>query len=173
MTKTVKQIAADCGVSEQAIRAWCRRNHIAKDAKHGFVIDETTLSAIYQHYRVDKRKQVSQRAKASFATRETSCETDFGRSSHPSVPWEVYEDMRSQLEAKDRQIADLSKALVSSQESLRAAQILHGVDKKEVLLEAAAEGAASDGPDGDSPKGDSRKDGNLNLFDRIFGRKER
>ena len=155
MTKTVKQIAADCGVSEQAIRAWCRRNHVAKDAKHGFVIDETTLSAIYQHYRVDKRKQVSQRAKASFATRETSCETDFGRSSHPSVPWEVYE------------------ALVSSQESLRAAQILHGVDKKEVLLEAAAEGAASDGPDGDSPKGDSRKDGNLNLFDRIFGRKER
>ena len=63
MTKTVKQIAADCGVSEQAIRAWCRRNHVAKDAKHGFVIDETTLSAIYQHYRVDKRKQVSQRAK--------------------------------------------------------------------------------------------------------------
>ena len=81
--------------------------------------------------------------------------------------------MRGQLDAKDRQIADLSKALVSSQESLRAAQILHGVDKKEVLLEAAAEGAASDGPDGDSPKGDSRKDGNLNLFDRIFGRKER
>lgn len=173
MTKTVKQIAVDCGVSEQAIRAWCRRNHVAKDAKRSFVIDETTLLAIYQHYHVDKRKQFSQYAKACFATCETSCETDSGRSPHPSVPWEVYEDMRSQLEAKDRQIADLSKALVSSQESLRAAQILHGVDKRGFFVDAATEGVAPDASDSDSPKGDSRKGRNLNLFDWIFGEKRR
>ena len=31
--KTTREIAEICGVSEQAVRAWCRKNHIAKDAK--------------------------------------------------------------------------------------------------------------------------------------------
>ena len=29
---TVKEIADKCGVSEQSIRAWCRRNNVAKSA---------------------------------------------------------------------------------------------------------------------------------------------
>ena len=36
MAKTIKEIAAECKVSEQAIRGWCRRNHVAKDAKGSF-----------------------------------------------------------------------------------------------------------------------------------------
>ena len=41
MDKTIKEIAAECGVSEQAIRGWCRRNHVAKDAKGSFAISES------------------------------------------------------------------------------------------------------------------------------------
>ena len=33
MAGVITEIAAECGVSEQAVRAWCRRNHVAKDAK--------------------------------------------------------------------------------------------------------------------------------------------
>ncbi|NSI17705.1 helix-turn-helix domain-containing protein, partial [[Ruminococcus] gnavus] len=39
--KTTREIAEICGVSEQAVRAWCRKNHIAKDAKGSFAISET------------------------------------------------------------------------------------------------------------------------------------
>ena len=52
MAVTIKEISAECGVSEQAVRAWCRRNHVAKDAKGSFAISESIKIAIYQHYRV-------------------------------------------------------------------------------------------------------------------------
>ena len=33
MAKTIKEIADNCGVPEQTVHGWCRRNHVAKDAK--------------------------------------------------------------------------------------------------------------------------------------------
>lgn len=32
MAKTIKEIADNCGVSEQTVRGWCRRNHVAKES---------------------------------------------------------------------------------------------------------------------------------------------
>lgn len=58
MAGVITEIAAECGVSEQAVRAWCRRNHVAKDAKGSFAISESQKSAIYQHYLGVERKQV-------------------------------------------------------------------------------------------------------------------
>ncbi len=62
MAVTIKEISAECGVSEQAVRAWCRRNHVAKDAKGSFAISESIKTAIYQHYRVIEGNEVSQPA---------------------------------------------------------------------------------------------------------------
>ena len=62
--KTTREIAETCGVSEQAVRAWCRKNHIAKDAKGSFEISETIEYRIYKHYKVDVAKDVAQLAKA-------------------------------------------------------------------------------------------------------------
>ena len=72
MAGIITEIAAECGVSEQAVRAWCRRNHVAKDAKGSFAISESQKTVIYQHYLGIERKQVSQPAKASCETCETS-----------------------------------------------------------------------------------------------------
>ena len=83
------------------------------------------------------------------------------------MPWEVYQDLRRQLEIKDSQIADLSKALVASQESLKAAQVLHGADKQEALLGAAA-GAEDLAPDEAVEEGEAWK--KKSLLDRIFKR---
>ena len=47
MAKTIKEIAAECKVSEQAIRGWCRRNHVAKDAKGSFALSEKAKKARY------------------------------------------------------------------------------------------------------------------------------
>ena len=134
MAVTIAEISVECGVSEQAIRAWCRRNHVAKDAKGSFAITETQKTAIYQHYLGIDRKEVSQPAKASCETCETSetalitmLERELDRKSE-------------QLAVKDKQIAELnerlsecSAALLAAQQTTQAAQVLHaGTIQKEI-----------------------------------------
>ena len=126
MVVTIKEISAECGVSEQAVRAWCRRNHVAKDAKGSFAISESIKTAIYQHYRAVEGNEVSQPAKASCETCETS-ETVLIAMLQKEL------DLKSeQLAVKDRQIEELnarlaesSAALVAAQQTAQAAQALH------------------------------------------------
>ena len=126
MAASIKKIAVDCGVSEQAVRAWCRRNHVAKDAKASFAIDETTKALIYKHYGAIERKQVSQHAKPSCETCETSETTLI------AMLQSELEHKNQQLEVKDKQIeelnarlAEVSSALVAAQQTAQAAQALH------------------------------------------------
>ena len=131
MAGVITEIAAECGVSEQAVRAWCRRNHVAKDSKGSFAISESQKSAIYQHYLGVERKQVSQPAKASCETCETALiamlQGELDRKSE-------------QLAVKDKQIAELnerlsecSAALLAAQQTTQAAQVLHaGTIQKEI-----------------------------------------
>lgn len=126
MAGVIAEIAAECGVSEQAVRAWCRRNHIAKDAKGSFAISETQKTAIYQHYLGDGRNQVSQPAKASCETCETS------ETALISMLQKELDHKNEQLSVKDKQIeelnarlAEISSALVAAQQTAQAAQALH------------------------------------------------
>ena len=126
MAGVIAEIAAECGVSEQAVRAWCRRNHIAKDAKGSFAISETQKTAIYQHYLGDGRNQVSQPAKASYETCETS------ETALISMLQKELDHKNEQLSVKDKQIeelnarlAEISSALVAAQQTAQAAQALH------------------------------------------------
>ena len=126
MAGTIAEIAAECGVSEQAVRGWCRRNHVAKDAKGSFAISEIIKTAIYRHYRVVEGNEVSQSAKASCETCETS-ETLLIAMLQKEL------DLKNeQLSVKDKQIEELnarlaesSAALVAAQQTAQAAQALH------------------------------------------------
>ena len=126
MAGLITEIAAECGVSEQAVRAWCRRNHVAKDAKGSFAISESQKTVIYQHYLGIERKQVSQPAKASCETCETS-ETVL-----ISMLQKELDRKNEQLDVKDKQSAELnarlsecSAALMVAQQTAQAAQALH------------------------------------------------
>lgn len=126
MAGVITEIAAECGVSEQAVRAWCRRNHVAKDAKGSFTINKSQKNAIYQHYLGVERNQVSQPAKASCETCETS-ETVL-----ISMLQKELDSKNKQLEVKDKQIEELNErlaevaaALVAAQQTAQAAQALH------------------------------------------------
>ena len=126
MAKTIKEIAAECGVSEQAVRGWCRRNHVAKDAKGSFALSESQKSSIYLHYLGVERNEVSQPAKASCETCETS-ETVL-----ISMLQKELDLKNEQLAVKDKQIEELnarlaesSAALVAAQQTAQAAQALH------------------------------------------------
>jgi len=126
MAKTIKEIAAECKVSEQAIRGWCRRNHVAKDAKGSFAISESQKRKLYLHYLGVARNEVAKPAKASSETCETS-ETVL-----ISMLQKELDRKDMQLAAKDEQIRELnarlaecSTALLAAQETARAAQALH------------------------------------------------
>ena len=118
--KTIRQIATECGVSEQAVRAWCRRNNVAKDAKGSFAIDESIKTAIYQHYRVVEGNEVSQPAKASCETCETS-----ERVLISMLQKELDLKSDKQIEELNARLAESNAALVAAQQTAQAAQALH------------------------------------------------
>lgn len=135
MAGVITEIAAECGVSEQAVRAWCRRNHVAKDAKGSFAINKSQKTAIYQHYLGVERKRVSQPAKASCETCETS------ETALISMLQKELDRKNEQLSVKDKQIeelnarlAEVSSALVAAQQTAQAAQVLHAGTIQQQLL---------------------------------------
>jgi hypothetical protein len=164
MAGVITEIAAECGVSEQAVRAWCRRNHVAKDAKGSFAISESQKTAIYQHYLGVGRNQVSQSAKPSFATCETS------ETALISMLQKELDRKNEQLSVKDKQIeelnarlAEISSALVVAQQTAQAAQALHAGTIRQQLTDGDAD------PDVHSqePEEGEEKKGWLS---RLFGR---
>ena len=144
MAKTIKEIAAECKVSEQAIRGWCRRNHVAKDAKGSFAISESQKRKLYLHYLGVARNEVAKPAKASCETYETS-ETVL-----ISMLQKELDRKDAQLSAKDEQIRELnarlaecSAALLAAQENARAAQALHAGTIQQQLSDGEDRAAAS------------------------------
>ena len=147
MAKTIKEIAAECKVSEQAIRGWCRRNHVAKDAKGSFAISESQKRKLYLHYLGVARNEVAKPAKASCETCETS-ETVL-----ISMLQKELDRKDAQLSAKDEQIRELnarlaecSTALLAAQETARAAQALHAGTIQQQLSDGE-DRAADSGPE--------------------------
>ena len=143
MAKTIKEIAAECKVSEQAIRGWCRRNHVPKDAKESFATSESQKRKLYLHYLGVARNEVAKPAKASCETYETS-ETVL-----ISMLQKELDRKDAQLSAKDEQIRELnvrlsecSAALLAAQETARAAQALHAGTMQQQL--AGEEDRAAD-----------------------------
>ena len=164
MAGTIAEIAAECGVSEQAVRGWCRRNHVAKDAKGSFAISESQKTAIYQHYLGVGRNQVSQPAKASCETCETS-ETVL-----ISMLQKELDRKNEQLSVKDKQIeelnarlAEISSALVVAQQTAQAAQALHAGTIRQQLTD----GDAAPDVHSQEPEEAEEKKGWLS---RLFGR---
>lgn len=104
-----------------------------------YIIDKTTETAILQHYGKDTRNQVAQPT-------ETSCETS-------ETMKEIIEMLRKELEAKDKQIESLqhsldrtTAALVSAQESIKAAQLLQANSEQKLkMIEKPAEEAERQG----------------------------
>ena len=160
MAGVITEIAIECGVSEQAVRAWCRRNHVAKDAKGSFAISESQKTAIYQHYLGVGRNQVSQSAKPSFATCETS------ETALISMLQKELDRKNEQLSVKDKQIeelnarlAEISSALVVAQQTAQAAQALHAGTIRQQL---------TDGEDDPNQQGQTVEQ-KKSWFSKVFG----
>ena len=99
------------------------------------IIDRATETAILRHYGKDEGNQVAKPT-------TTSCETN-------ETMKEIIEMLRKDLEAKDKQIESLQNsldrttaALVSAQESIKAAQLLQANSEQKLkMIEKPAEEA--------------------------------
>lgn len=148
--ETIKEIAVACGVSEQSIRKWCKRNQVAKQrnqvSKESYVIDESTKQAILQYYHADA---INGASKPSCEIKQPNCETEKPRDIAINALTEQLKEKDKQLAEKDKQLealnqqlAALTNALASAQEaqtrlteSLAAEQALHaGTIQKQLTM---------------------------------------
>ena len=161
MAGAITEIATECGVSEQAVRAWCRRNHVAKDAKGSFAISESPKPAIYQHYLGVERKEVSQPAKASCETSETTLIAMLqGELDRKSEQLAVKD---KQIEELNARLAEISSALVAAQQTAQAAQALHAGTIRQQFFPGEAE---ADQQGGQEPILEQRR----SWLGRLFGK---
>ncbi len=163
MAESIKEIAAECGVSEQAIRGWCRRNQVAKDERKGYILDDGVKASIYKHYKLCGAKDA---AKAK-GKHESNVSQENGTVELIRVQLQI---LQNELEIKNKQIQKqaetiehLSAALEVAQHTAQAAQALHAGTIKQQLTA----GEANPDVSVQSSETQSEKKG---WFGRLFGR---
>ena len=149
---SVRELATECGVSVQAIRKWCAKNNVERNAQGGYVITDEVRFLAVKHYKERKDgKKVSEKA-----SKQVSPQVDaLLRQLEAKDAQLAAKD--EQIAAKDEQIGKLTDALTSLTEqngklldtnkALSAATAIHtAADKKEALLVAEPEYEAPQQP---------------------------
>lgn len=151
---TVKEIADKCGVSEQSIRAWCRKNNVPKVpqvaesgerkvAKPAYLITDEVAEricvyyAVYSNLKEDESGETAetQRNEVSetFASTETAETTLLSAlqdqidtlKQHNALLSQQLSQKDSQIAAQQEQIKTLTQSLHDTTAALTAAQALH------------------------------------------------
>ena len=123
MSKTIKQIADELGVSKTAVRKKIEnlglRSGLQKNGNQ-FAIDDKQEKLI---------KSCFFENKSETANREPVCEKT---ETFPLVS-DLVSVLKEQLEEKDKQIESLQKALVLAQENIKGAQLLQANAEQKLL----------------------------------------
>ena len=133
MSKTIKQIADEIGVSKTAVRKQIEnlglRSSLRKNGNQ-FAIDENEETLILQAFseKTQTKNANQTETKTQTANREVS--------DLVSVLQSTIDTLQGQLAIKDKQIEDLSEALKSAQQTAAAAQALHAGTMQQQLLES-------------------------------------
>lgn len=164
---TVKEIADKCGVSEQSIRAWCRRNNIAKvpqrkesnekkAAKPAYLITNEVAEricvyyAVYSNLKEDESVETAETQRNEVSeTCESSETSEITLLSALQAQIETLQQhnalLSEQLSQKDNQIAmqadqikQLTESLHDTTAALTAAQALHAGTIQQQLTDKQA-----------------------------------
>ena len=145
--KTIKELAAEIGVSEQALRQWCKKNNVRKERTQGtkpsYIIDFDTEKSIKEYY---SGETIERKAESN----ETKEKAKKGNAFDNDI---LLETLTKQLEVKDKQIealteqnSSLIKQLDNITAALQAAQALHGIDKQQKAIEVFEAAPAAEPP---------------------------
>lgn len=133
---TIKQIADELGVSKEAVRKRLPSippTSLTTGKRNAIMVDETGKLLL--------QALVNGSGESRLPTdNRTDYQLDCQPEAVKTVPWEVYEDLRKQLEVKDEQIKSLSDALLAAQQSAQAAQALHAGTMQTKLLDEPKKG---------------------------------
>ena len=171
---TVKEIADKCGVSEQSIRAWCRRNNVAKVpqrqekkvAKPAYLITDEVAERICVYYAVYNNLKENESTETSETqgneVSETSESTETAEitlisalqaqidtlQQHNALLSEQLSTKDNQIAMQQEQIRTLTESLRDTTAALTAAQALHAGTIKQQLTDkqASCEGQPEDVP---------------------------
>lgn len=159
MEYTKKELAEICGVSVQAIDKKLRKTGLMDGCSvvaGRLQIPATIAATVATSYQVKLESQQPTATKMVAEVAEPqqpqqpqqpnlqpSATSSNGSEKAVEALVSQLEALQKQLEVKDRQIADLSAALVSAQETAKAAQALHAADKAEAMAIESAEAKKS------------------------------
>lgn len=144
MEYTKKELAEICGVSVQAIDKKLRKTGLMDGCSvvaGRLQIPATIAATVATSYQVKLESQQPQQPQQP--NLQPSATSSNGSEKAVEALVSQLEALQKQLEVKDRQIADLSAALVSAQETAKAAQALHAADKAEAMAIESAEAKKS------------------------------
>jgi len=137
--KTIKQIADDIGVSKQKVYRYIRANkiketnrlqvHNGKRKHETLYYDESLEAQIKSHFDVgvmqcDAVVDVESTSNDAASDAKTTSH-DAGMMQHDAIVDAVINMLKQELEIKNKQIDDLSSALIAAQQTAAAAQALH------------------------------------------------
>lgn len=127
--KTIRKIADEIGVSKQAIEKRLNRTPLKDSIKAHMVKNEKGVKMIDE----DGEKLIKSAYSAIDDPIDSSI--DMGIDTDIDSVRAAIDALTKQLEVKDGQIAALNQALLNAQQQGQSAQILHAVDKRELLTE--------------------------------------
>ena len=142
MSKTIKQIADEIGVSKTAVRKQIAnlglRSSLRKNGNQ-FAIDKHEETLILKAF--SEKTQTKNANQTQTKTQTANHEV----SDLVCVLQRIIDTLQGQLAIKDKQIEDLSEALKSAQQTAAAAQALHAGTMQQQLLESDTTGEKKKG----------------------------
>ena len=142
MSKTIKQIADEIGVSKTAVRKQIAnlglRSSLRKNGNQ-FAIDKHEETLILKAF--SEKTQTKNANQTQTKTQTANHEV----SDLVCVLQRTIDTLQGQLAIKDKQIEDLSEALKSAQQTAAAAQALHSGTMQQQLLESDTTGEKKKG----------------------------
>jgi hypothetical protein len=156
---TIKELSIELGVSEQALRQWCKKNNVRKEStkarKASYIIDCDTEILIRNHYKPEKSNETNEsketkagkQGKESNGNLQESTQQDLQKALIQSLQQQV-EDLKADKKSLQADKDYLQERLTAAEQEREAltkerqtilAELLELRQPKEIVLKAPAE----------------------------------
>lgn len=114
MNKTIKELSAEIGVSEQALRQWCKKNNVRKERTQGtkasYIIDFDTEKSMKDYYLNESKERKAESSERKVESNESESEYLSLLAENEKLKAHITE-RNNQIESLRRQLSDTEKKL--------------------------------------------------------------
>lgn len=107
---TIKELSQELGVSEQALRSWCKKNNVRKERTKGtkatYVLDSDAILKAKSYYLNE--------SKESKETKEGNQSKQSNESTQQTNNTKLIDSLTEQLQIKDKQISELQRMIADA-----------------------------------------------------------